>query len=222
MIAILGDLNLDFPTHRELQAEVTRLQQQVSIEWIATDSPDANRQAADADALWVIPGTPYLNDDVVYQAIRHARENNQPFLGSCGGFQYAIVEFARNVAGIENAGHAETEPHAKHQVITGLHCSLIAEERQVQTVAGTKLAEICGTQPFTGYHYCNYGMSDEYARELESAGMEFNSHADDAGVEGFELPEHAFFIATLFQPQVGALASQPQHPLITAFVSAAS
>ena len=220
MIAILGDFNPAFPTHLELQAEVTRVETRTNIEWIDTDSKDAVLRAARGTALWVIPGTPYKRDDVVYSAIKNARLNNQPFLGSCGGFQYAAIEYARNVAGIDQAEHAEIEPDAKQRVIEPLHCSLIAKERQVRTVAGTRLAKICGIDPFTGYHYCNYGLSAEYTGQLADAGIVFNSYADDAGVEGFELPNHVFFVATLFQPQVGAIASRAQHPLIKAFVDA--
>lgn len=222
MIAILGDLNLDFPTHRELVAEVERLGADFTIEWVPTDSPTAKERVCAAGGLWVIPGTPYQDDDVVYRAIHYARENNQPFLGSCGGFQYAAVEFARNVAGIEFAAHAETDPNAKEQVVAALSCSLIAEEREVTAIAGTLLGKICGTQPFTGYHYCNYGLSERYEQALSESGLVINSRAMDAGVEGFELADHRFFVATLFQPQVGALAAKAQHPLISAFLSAAT
>ena len=222
MIGILGDFNPEFPTHRELEAELARVQESVAIEWIPTDGGDALGKAASASGLWVIPGTPYKNDDVVYQAIRHARENEQPFLGSCGGFQYALVEFARNVAGISDASHAETSPDNGEHVVHALSCSLIGEEREVHVQATTRLAEICGLESFIGHHYCNYGLADSYKEALAASGLVFNAYADDAGIEGFELPDNRFFIATLFQPQVGALAKKQQHPLIAAFISASN
>ena len=110
MIGILGDFDAMFPTHRELEAELARVQKSFDIEWIPTDKSDALQRAVGASGLWVIPGTPYKNDDIVYQAIRYARENDQPFLGSCGGFQYAVIEYSRHVAGIADATHAETNP----------------------------------------------------------------------------------------------------------------
>jgi len=218
-IAILGDINLDFLTHRELVAEAERLCVDVDVTWVPTDAVDATQQVIDADGLWLIPGTPYKNDEVAYQAIEHARTSNQPFLGSCGGFQYALVEFARNVAGITHAQHGELSPHSDTQVVSSLSCSLIAQERQIRPVKQTRLAEICGEAAFNGFHFCNYGLSAEYESVLSRSGLVINARADDAGVEGIELPEHRFFIATLFQPQVGAVAKESQHPLITAFAS---
>lgn len=78
----------------------------------------------DFDAIWVVPGSPYRYDDGAFMAIRHARENDVPFLGSCGGFQYAIIEYARNVMGWHDAGHAETDSGGR-LVIAPLSCSLV-------------------------------------------------------------------------------------------------
>ena len=72
-----------------------------------TDTPGAAR-AHEADGLWVVPGSPYRAAAAVYAAIEVARTSGQPFLGTCSGFQYAVIEFARNVAGIADADHAET------------------------------------------------------------------------------------------------------------------
>ena len=85
---------------------------------------------------------------------------------------------------------------------------------------GTRLAAICGTAPFTGFHWCSYGLAEPYVARLEAAGVVVSARAPDAGVEGIELPGHPFFVATLFQPQVGALAGDPLHPLIAAFAEA--
>src|SRR5438067_1475866 len=98
-IVLLGDRNTGFLTHREFDAAITLLPPDVRIRWVATDSPDAKR-TPDADGLWVASGSPYRDDDVVYAAIQAARTSGQPFLGTCSGFQYAVVEFARHVAGI--------------------------------------------------------------------------------------------------------------------------
>src|SRR5262245_52625841 len=112
-IVLLGDRNAGFLTHRELDAALTLLPDGVKGRWIGTDSPEVAR-IGEADALWVVPGTPYRNDAAVYAAITAARTSGQPFLGTCGGFQYTVVEFARNVAGIAGADHAETAPNGEH------------------------------------------------------------------------------------------------------------
>jgi len=218
-LALLGDRNLDFLTHRELEAAVALLPEGVRAEWVASD---AGAAVSAYDGVWVLPGTPYRDDDAVYAALRAARESGQPLLGTCGGFQYLVVEFARNVAGIAGAGHAEADPDAADAVAAPLACSLFGERRTVTAVAGTRIAQICGTAPFEGFHFCGYGLADAYVAALEDAGLVIGAHAPDAGVEAVELPAHPFYVATLFQPQVGASDGGPLHPLIEAFVSAAA
>lgn len=217
-IAVLGDRNLEFLTHRELDAALGLFPEWAHGEWLATDA-GVDEALEAIDGLWVAPGTPYRDDDAVYRAIGRAREEGLPLLGTCGGFQYAVIELARSLAGID-AFHAETDPDADELVAVPLACSLVGQERTVTCVPGTRLAEICGTEPFTGFHWCAYGLSDAYVDALTDAGVVVCAHAPDAGVEAIELPGHAFFIATLFQPQVGAAAGD-LHPLIGAFLQAA-
>ena len=85
---------------------------------------------------------------------------------------------------------------------------------------GTRLAAICGVEPFVGFHWCRYGLAPDFEQALAAAGVVVSARAPDAGVEGIELASHPFFLATLFQPQVGALAGAPLHPLIGAFLDA--
>jgi CTP synthase (UTP-ammonia lyase) len=219
-IVLLGDRNTGFLTHRELDATITLLPGDVQARWVGTDSKEA-MYVDQADAVWVVPGGPYRNDAAVYRAIKMARTSGQPFLGTCSGFQYAVVEFARNVAGIVGADHAETAPGADNLVVDRLACSLIGEARHVTAVPGTRMHDLCGTTSFAGFHWCNYGIAPGWADRLATHGLVIAALADDAGVEAVELPNHPFFLATLFQPQVGALASGRLHPIIEAFVTAA-
>ena len=80
--------------------------------------------------------------------------------------------------------------------------------------------DLCGGQPFVGFHWCNYGLVPAYVDLLVQHGLVISAVADDAGVEAVELPNHPFFMATLFQPQVGSLAGRPLHPIVQAFVAA--
>jgi CTP synthase (UTP-ammonia lyase) len=218
-IGILGDLDLEKPTHRELDAAVRLLPPEVEARWVPTDEVE---RLDELDGLWVIPGSPYADDDAVDAAIGWALRSGTPFLGTCSGFQYALVVLARELAGIDDATHAERTPGAADPVVAPLACSLIGQEREVRCVPGTRLAGIAGTAPFTGFHWCGYGLAEPFAARLEAAGVVICARAPDAGVEGIELPEHPFFIATLFQPQVGASSGGPLHPLITAFLGAAA
>jgi CTP synthase (UTP-ammonia lyase) len=217
-IAVLGDRNAESLTHREIDATLALLPADVDAGWLP--SPDAASAAA-ADCVWVVPGTPYRDDDAVLAAIRRARTAGMPILGTCGGFQYMAVEFARTVVGVSGAAHAETDPDAADPVVTRLSCSLVGEEREVAAVAGTRVADACGTAPFTGFHWCNYGLAPAHEAALVAAGLVVSARAPDAGVEAIELPGHPFYVATLFQPQVGSSETGRVHPLIAALISAA-
>jgi CTP synthase (UTP-ammonia lyase) len=208
-IAALGDRNTGYLTHREIDATIALAPE---IRWVGTE--DARIDGY--DGVWVVPGTPYRDEDAVMAAIRFAREEGMPILGTCGGFQHMAVEYARNVLGIAGAAHAETDPDGETIVVGALACSLVGETRTVIPVPGTRLAAICGTEPFAGFHFCNYGL----AAELD--GVVVSAHAEDAGVEAFELPDHPFYLATLFQPQVGTAERGSVHPVLGAFLAAVS
>ena len=219
-IGLLGDLDLAKPTHRELHAAVAMLPDGVDARWIHSASDEA-RALDGLDGLWVMPGSPYADADAVEAAIAWALESGTPFLGTCSGFQYALVVVARELAGIASAAHAEVAPDAEQHVVVPLACSLIGQEREVRPLPGTRLASIVGTEPFIGFHWCGYGLDDSFAGALEAAGVVISARAPDAGVEGIELPGHPFFVGTLFQPQMGSTEGRPLHPLITAFLDAA-
>ena len=151
-IAVLGDRNPEYVTHRELDAALGLFPDWARGEWVATDS-DVVAAIDGADGVWLTPGTPYRDDDAVYAAIGRLRETGKPLLGTCGGFQYIVVELARSLAGID-AHHAETDPDADALVAAALSCSLIGEERTVTCVPGTRLAELCvpAAGRLTGLH----------------------------------------------------------------------
>jgi len=217
-IFLLGDRDANSVTHRELDATIGLLPSGVKARWVGTDTPDAARTSK-ADAVWVVPGSPYRDDAVVYSAITSARTSGQPFLGTCAGFQYAVVEFARNVAGIADADHAETTPDGSNLVVGRLACSLIGQERHITALPGTRMHDLYGDASFVGFHWCNYGLAPSYADRLAEHGLVIAARADDAGVEAVEVPNHRFFLATLFQPQIGSVAGKPLHPVIEAFVA---
>lgn len=219
-ILALGDRDPAFLTHRELDAAFGLMPAGVECCWTATGSQEA-RSLESADGVWLLPGTPYCDDAAAYAAIEYCRRSGTPFLGTCGGFQYACVELARSLAGIEGAAHAESDPDAAELVVVPLQCSLYGERRQVEPVPGTRLARACGDQPFAGFHWCGYGLDPRIEVRLQAAGVVVSARAQDAGVEAIELPDHPFFVATAFQPQVGSSESGTLHPLITALLTAA-
>ena len=218
-IVALGDRDPSYLTHRELDAAFELMPDGVECAWTASDSTEA-RELEAADGVWLLPGTPYRDDGVAYAAIEYCRASGKPFLGTCGGFQYACVGLAGTIAGVRGAAHAEGDPDAGNRVIEPLECSLYGERRVVVPVSGTRLALICGGEPFTGFHWCGYGLSRRFEAVLQAAGVVISAYAQDAGAEAIELPAHPFFLATAFQPQVGTSESQVLHPLIAAFLAA--
>jgi CTP synthase (UTP-ammonia lyase) len=216
-LLVVGDRDARFETHRAIDHTLGLLPDDVDGRWQPTDEPF---DAADADALWFAPGTPYRDDDAAFRAIEQARTRGIPMYGTCGGLQYMTLEFARNVAGIGNAAHAETDPQAEQVVIAPLACSLVGQRRTIHPVPGGRLAAIVGDEPFSGFHYCNYGLNPAFRERLEGAGLRVTATADDAGVEGIELPSHPFAMATLFQPQMESLETGELHPLLAALVQA--
>jgi CTP synthase (UTP-ammonia lyase) len=196
------------------------LGEDVSAEWAGTDS-EAVQDLARFDGVWLVPGSPYADDGAAYEAVRWARENDVPFLGTCGGLQYAVVEYFRNVLGAASASHAEADGTDESNVVHALACRLQGEERLVRPVAGTRFSRLVNGEPFVGMHYCSYGPGPEEVQRLVEAGMVVEATAEDAGVEVIELPSNRFFMLTLFQPHIGALAGRPLHPLLGEFVRCA-
>jgi len=200
--------------------------------WIGTDKiSGAARELAGYAGVWCVPASPYKNMAGALAAIRYAREQRLPFLGTCGGFQHALIEFARNVAGITRADHEESPQNISNPigysgletdpafVVTKLVCSLVEQTGAVAFTPGSQLHGIFGGQPTRGEYHCSYGVNAAYRGRLESAGLRFTGFDEAGDIRAAELPNHPFFIGTLFQPERSALQGR-HHPLIQAFVRA--
>ena len=224
LLALVGDYSPDVPAHRaipralELAGAATG--REVSWRWFHTNEiHDAPRDLASCAAVWVVPASPYANMCGALDAIRWARETGRPFLGTCGGFQHALIEFARNVAGLTDADHAESNERAETSVVTPLICSLVEKTGAIHFPADSQLRSVYSCeQAVEGYH-CNYGFNVEYRARFEKAGLRFSGFDDEGEVRAFELPSHPFFIGTLFQPERSGLRGEA-HPLICALVRA--
>lgn len=231
-LALIGDFNPDVVAHRAIPPALTFAHQAtgcaVTWDWIGTDTiTDAPRQLAAYAGIWCVPASPYKSMAGALAAIRFAREARRPFLGTCGGFQHALIEFARNVANIEGADHAETAkstchltgdiPREPDLVITPLACSLVGQHENILFAPGSQLHGIFSGRPSPEAYHCNYGVNPLYRSRLEAAGLRFSGFDREMQIRALELPGHPFFIGTLFQPERSALAGRT-HPLIQAFV----
>jgi CTP synthase (UTP-ammonia lyase) len=218
-LAVVGDRDERYETHRGIDRVLSSLPDGLLGRWVATGELDADDVAA-ADGVWVAPGSPYRDRDAVLTVIGDAREVGQPILGSCGGFQHMVLEFARSVDGVADGEHGEEHPGAADLVLTRLACSLVGQVRPVTTVPGTRAAAICGSEPFDGFHYCTFGLDSQFEQRLVDAGLVISGHAPDAGVEIVELPDHPFYFGTMFQPQMSPAPDGREHPLLEAFLAA--
>jgi CTP synthase (UTP-ammonia lyase) len=211
-VALLGD-HRGHRSHLELDA--LRPMLPVATEWVPTDS---EFDVTAFDGVWLVPGSPYADDAAVLSALTVVRERGIPFIGSCGGMQYAVMEFVSSVLGAP-ATHAESDGVADDNVVAALACSLYGEERLVTPVPGTRFASWV-PEPFVGMHFCNYAPTAHAVARLEAAGVVVGATALDAGAEVLDFPDHPFYVTSMFQPHIGALAGAPVHPLVTAFVDA--
>ena len=130
-IGILGDFNPEFRSHHAtndaLQHAARKLGIEVQSEWIPTPSlikPEAEKKLESFDGFWASPGSPYKSLEGMLKGIQFARVRDWPFLGTCGGFQYAFIEFARNVLNIADADTAENNSGSKNILIYPVACAL--------------------------------------------------------------------------------------------------
>lgn len=223
-LALVGDYRPNAVAHQAIPLAIPLALSQLDIaatwDWLPTSSIHHTDALAGYDAIWLVPGSPYQHDAGAFTAITWAREQQIPFLGSCGGFQYALVEYARNVMGWHDAGHAETDS-AGRMVITPLACSLVEKTGDVILTPGSRIAEAYGTlTTHEGYH-CNFGVNPEFIAALSAFPLRISAHDGAGDVRAIELPDHRFFIATLFQSERLALR-QAISPLVLAWINAAA
>lgn len=223
-LALIGDYDAGKTAHVAIPQALERACRAAGVnldwEWIGTDRVFHPAETlAGFSGLWVTPGSPYVDMAGALDAIRHARENDIPFLGTCGGFQHALVEFARNVAGIAGADHAETNARGGDLVVTPLSCSLVDRTGDIAFAPGSRLRGIFGGDATDEGYHCNYGVNAAYRARFESSGLRFTAFDPAGDIRAFELPAHRFFVGTLFQPERSALRGM-SHPLIDAFVAA--
>lgn len=204
------------------------------------ESQDVNEVLKDADAILVPGGFGERGTEGKMQAIQFARENGVPFLGICLGMQLAVIEYARNVAGIADATSTEFNRSTKSPLI-GLITEWLDERGEVQQrsadsdlggtmrlgaqkselVAGTKTAEVYGSEEIIERHRHRYEMNNRYIPVLEEKGMKISGYSPVQHlVETVEIPAHPWFIAVQFHPE---FTSSPRdgHPLFASFIDAA-
>jgi CTP synthase (UTP-ammonia lyase) len=234
-IALVGDRSPSVRSHQRVPGLLDALRDRhglpVDAYWIPT--PDAGSPGAveGFDAVWLLPGSPYRSEAGALAAVRAAREGDIPFLGTCGGFQHALLEFARTVCGLSRARHAENEPGGAEAtdgapgagadvLIAPLACSLVGHEGRLRTVPGSLAEHLLGSRETVERFHCAYGPVPGLMPLLEAGGLRFTAHDPNGAPRVAELPGHPFYLATLFQPELAGDGTVP-HPYIRALAEAA-
>lgn len=237
-IGILGDFNPEFRSHHAINAALQHTSAKLNLPlesaWVPTPSlavPDGIKQLEGFDGLWASPGSPYKSMEGMLRGIQFAREHDWPFLGTCGGFQYTFIEFARHVLGLADADTAENNSGSKNIVIYPVACALpnrapngpklSGVESEIRLRPGSYLQSFYSRDAANEEYFCNFEVNPEYEWAAMEAGFPVVARGPKGEVRAIESPAHKFFLATLFQPQFSSTPEKP-HPIILAFVQAAA
>lgn len=222
-VALVGDYDAKVAAHRAiplaLEGAATLAGISLTAHWCGTETIHDGCALERFDGIWCVPASPYRDMQGALLAIRYARERQRAFLGTCGGFQHALIEYARHVLGWANAEHAETSPQAGQAIITPLSCALVEASAAIRCSPDSRLARAYGTLEIVERYRCRYGLKPGIEAALIEAGMVISGRDPVGSVRAVELPGPGFFVATLFQPEQAALQGQVP-PLVSAFVSA--
>ncbi|MBD0383724.1 CTP synthase C-terminal region-related (seleno)protein [Paenibacillus sedimenti] len=222
-IGIVGDFSPEYPsqiaTNDALMHSSRKLGIFIEYEWIPTTTviKQLDTIKETYQGFWIGPGFPDSVDGVL-SIIQFARENNIPLLGTCGGFQYIIMEYARNKMMLENAGHEERDPHANQLIISKLACSLVGQKGEVIVKKPSRIFDIYQVENVIEQFRCNYGLSAEYEKQIHEAGLRIVGTDSIGNPRIIELPKHKFFIGTLFVPQLSS-TSNSTHCVVDSFIT---
>jgi CTP synthase (UTP-ammonia lyase) len=224
-IGLVGDHDESITAHRAIPVALTlagaAIGHPAQGTWLHTDVLLDERAVNGYDALWCVPGSPYRSMDGALRAIRHAREEGVPFLGTCGGFQHAVIEYARHVLGWADADHAESRPDAARAVIQQLACELVEATEALAPEPGSRVDRAYHGQPFQEGYRCRFGLNPEFAEALVAGPLRVAARGPQGDVRAVELEGHPYFVCTLFQPERAALAGRVP-PLVQALLQVAA
>jgi CTP synthase (UTP-ammonia lyase) len=221
-IGIIGEYNPAYPsqqaTNDALIHSIEKLGIRIEHDWIPTASipEQMDKIKKTYKGFWIAPGSPESVKGVLH-IIQYAREHNISLLGTCGGFQNILIEYARNKLMIEEAEHEEQDPNASKLVISKLACSLVGQKGEIIIKNPSKVFGIYQKQIVIEQFRCNYGLNPEYQLQIDESGLRIVGADTQGKPRIIEIPEHKFFIGTLFVPQLSSTQETP-HCLINSFI----
>ena len=205
----------------------------VNVNWVGTEDvrndKDADRIFGKMDGILLLPGFGKRGSEGKILSCKYARENKTPFLGICLGLQCAVIEFARNVCGLENANSTEFNKKTNYPVI-----DLMESQRAIKIKGGTMRlgAYDCevdvGTKAYAAYgkkkiserHRHRWEVNNRYKDRLEKNGLRISGINLELNlIEIVELPDHPWYVAGQFHPELKSRVSKA-HPLFREFIKA--
>ena len=205
----------------------------LDLRWIPSDDVEgllAESYFADLDGIVVPGGFGHRGVEGKVNAVRHARENNVPFLGLCLGLQCAVIEFARSKLGLPDAHSAEFDPMTPHPVIDLMESQESVEDKggtmrlgiyAAKLADGSLVRDLYGEELIYERHRHRWEVNNRYRGDLEDAGLRLSGLSPDENlVEIIELPSHRFFLASQFHPEFKSRPDHP-HPMFSGFIKAA-
>lgn len=222
-IALIGDYNPQITAHeaipKALQSAAIANHVDVESKWLNTKILGGNldQLLSSFNGIWAVPASPYENMPGALAAIRYARKHGIPFLGTCGGYQHAVLEFAHNVLKLPQAENAEVNPDTNFPLINDLVCSLVDENGEILLSENTKLREIYGAEMIEEQYHCSFGFNVKYLNLFKGSELVISGFDHDGDPRSIELSNHPFFIATAYQPERAVLKGE-NHPLVNQFI----
>lgn len=220
-IGIIGDYD-GRPSHVATNEALTHcsdiLNISIEITWVPTDSllTDVRKELVVYDKLFGAPGSPYKSMLGALNGIQYARENNIPFLGTCGGFQHAVIEYGKNVLHIKELQKEDFDPYQPNSFITALTCSLVGQSQKMILSRESELAKIYGSSEIIEKYNCSFGLNKEFEELLTVNGFAVVGVNEEKEARIMQLLQNDFFVITLFQPQLSSTKEKP-HPLLLNF-----
>ncbi len=205
----------------------------VKLRWISSDNltpENISKELKGVDGVLVAPGFGTRGIEGKIEAVRYARENKIPFLGICLGMQCAVIEYARNVLGLEDAHTVEIKASTKHPVI-----DIMKEQKSIENMGGTMRLgaypcfikddstafQVYGKTNIVERHRHRYEFNDTYLKQFEEKGMQATGvNPTNNLVEIVEVKNHPWFVGVQFHPEYKSTVVNP-HPLFVSFVKAA-
>lgn len=225
-IAIIGDYNPTLLCHKATEEAVHHCANYLGIpiqtRWYSTATLEkgVSNSFGDHDGVWCALGGHCQSMDGALSGIRYARENGIPFLGTSGGFQNTVMEFAKNKLQMEIVRHADYESDtggSSDFLISPLSTPLEGQMNRVFLSRGSVAYRYYSKSEIYERYECRFGLNPAYHKVIADGGLSI-SGTDEAGeAQVVEWSGHRFFVATLFQPQLSSSPSAP-HSLIVAFM----